>query len=449
MLALKRSFMRIMRNILGLYLLVCTLSLGWTGVLRAEDIVEVSSIEDIKRAIPTTSPENPMNISLKLTNNIVVNSEHLNIIILDKVSVNFDGSGYSISYQGEASPNRGSLFWVGSGGKLSIYNTLLKDFISPSGNNTGGVLRVSKDGQLQVSKCTFQNNRSPQGSAIFNSGKAYVMQSTFVNNTNIPYHNDNQGGAIFNASTGAITIQNSTFTKNIALQGDAIYNRGHLYIHNSTLIQNGNATSTGGAIYNDGSNLKVFSSIIQDNVASTNAKDCGGNQIINLGYNLVTNESSCNQDNSRIDESADFLYANDQSILKRSNFIPGNKPGEGHFNLRIGSPAINKSASCTTPDQLGRSRGDNLCDIGAVEFVLPRFPADEISEVDNHTPLVDDTPTPTETTDNTVLAQDNPSNDQTGGGCSFGHAKGNLFSLSSILLFLPMLWMGIMKRKES
>src|SRR5262249_51753749 len=96
--------------------------------------------------------------------------------------------------------------------------------------------------------------------------------------------------------------------------------------------------------------------------------DCSGT-VTSLGTNLIGDPTGCTITLQPTDLTGDpGLGA----------FSDNGTPGNGHFPLRLGSPAIDagNDAFCPPNDQLGRRRvtiprvGTSLCDIGAIEFRL-------------------------------------------------------------------------------
>jgi hypothetical protein len=96
--------------------------------------------------------------------------------------------------------------------------------------------------------------------------------------------------------------------------------------------------------------------------------DCFG-AVTSLGTNLIGDPTGCTITLRASDLTGDpGLGA----------FTDNGTPGNGHFPLRRGSPAIDagNDAFCPPTDQLGRRRvniprvGTSICDIGAIEFRL-------------------------------------------------------------------------------
>jgi hypothetical protein len=94
--------------------------------------------------------------------------------------------------------------------------------------------------------------------------------------------------------------------------------------------------------------------------------DCGG-PVTSLGHNLIGDPTGC---------TITLLPTDLTGDPGLGDFTDNGTPGNGHFPLHPGSPAIDagNDAFCPPTDQLGRRRVDirkvgmSLCDIGAIEF---------------------------------------------------------------------------------
>jgi hypothetical protein len=147
----------------------------------------------------------------------------------------------------------------------------------------GGGGAIASAAQLSVDNSTFRDNDAINGGAIDHaSGDATITSSEFDSNAALT-----TGGAI-RAQSGAaeeVTIFETTFTDNHALAGGALsIPVGAVSIANSTFHLN-SVTSQGGAIHNAGA-LELVNSTI-----STNAADTGGGGLFNSGEAVVLNVS--------------------------------------------------------------------------------------------------------------------------------------------------------------
>jgi predicted outer membrane repeat protein len=140
----------------------------------------------------------------------------------------------------------------------------------------------SLTGTLDIKNSLFQSNSgSRRGGAIRAGGDVSIKNSRFIGNNAV------DGGAIFNE--GSVTIKNSILSGNTADTfsgpggGGAVFNRGRLTIENSTLSDNqasfclsSSCAGFGGAVYTTGpfdGTLVIRNSDITSNTAGT---DGGG-----------------------------------------------------------------------------------------------------------------------------------------------------------------------------
>ena len=210
-----------------------------------------------------------------------------------------DGSGQSVTVDGA---NSFQIFSVNSGATLNLkFLTLAHGSVTvSSGFGQGGA--IVNIGTLNVTNCTFLDNRATggtdivalgRGGAILNTGTLTVSNCTFVANQAIgSVESLGQGGAITNE--GALTISDSTFTGNQATaDGGAIFNEATVAITNSTFSAN-QTTVIGGAVVNDGS-LTVTNSTFSGNSGFSNFGGGITNSVgatATLKGTILANESS-------------------------------------------------------------------------------------------------------------------------------------------------------------
>ncbi len=174
---------------------------------------------------------------------------------------------------------------------------------SRSGGRVGDGGAIYNLGVLNLDATTFSNNstgngggymtgnRGSRGGAIYNTGKAILTASTFSNNltgSNSGESDDSSGGAVYNDTTGELTLEHSPLQNNqtgsggVVIDsgreggyGGAIGNRGEMYISNAQFQNNatgGGATAfhqggmggKGGGIFNTGT-LELSDSTFTDN----------------------------------------------------------------------------------------------------------------------------------------------------------------------------------------
>ena len=219
-------------------------------------------------------------------------SKNITIIGQSRAGIIFNGS------------DTAKIFYITSGLTVNISNLTFTNCYSGSGN-AGGVIQTY--GNLNITNCSFTNNRGTYAGAISNLGNLTVNDSSFINNTSscagAIYNGNGDGaqtynctitinnsiftdntssgnaGAIANWGTGTTVanINNSIFTNNSALDGGAILNGGNDFtdtvnIDNCTFNQNNVHRSsgqfgTGGAVNNSRGTVTVVDSIFTGNTA--------------------------------------------------------------------------------------------------------------------------------------------------------------------------------------
>jgi hypothetical protein len=165
------------------------------------------------------------------------------------------------------------LFVVNSGATLTLTNITVRDGYASSGD--GGAIFVANGGALTVQSGRFYSNTttsSAGGGAITSYGALMIRGSEFA------YNKAGGGGALNNVYGGAVTvISTSTFHHNAALSGNggAIYLRdaAPLTLTNVSLMTN-TAQNLGGAVFAlGGSSVTAIGSQIRGN---TSRWDGGG-----------------------------------------------------------------------------------------------------------------------------------------------------------------------------
>lgn len=134
---------------------------------------------------------------------------------------------------------------ITNNGNLIIENLDLLNNVGTTSSNNGG--SILNNGNLDVINTTFNKNTASFGAAIYSTANVSIYNSSFIDN-NIY----NVGGAIYSAR-GNLTVYDSYFTLNRAVSGAAIYSAfGNLYVNNTSFIENSAESFFGGAIYSTG-----------------------------------------------------------------------------------------------------------------------------------------------------------------------------------------------------
>ena len=162
--------------------------------------------------------------------------------------------------------NASRVFDIASGS----FNVTISGLTVSNGNqsgNFGGGIRDASTGTLSLLNSTLSNGAAINGGGIFSesSGTIVVTNSTLSNNT----ATFGSGGGGITLAEGQLIITNSLFTNNTSQDGGAILNLGSapMTIINSTLTNNHADANFGGAIYDLDAPLVITNSTLANNSA--------------------------------------------------------------------------------------------------------------------------------------------------------------------------------------
>lgn len=269
---------------------------------------------------------------------------------------------------GGASRNGGGI--ANDGGTLAMWRCFV--FVNEASGFGGGIFNQN-GGSVTLRDCEIRGNRAELGGGVFSSvyGKLDLLNCSFRTNRSI----DSGGGLNLSPESEPLpeaSVVNTTFTRNIAEFGGAIYlgEGARLNLRHSTVSDNGSGESAD--VYAPGDcEVTIFSSILSG--GSGGDIDLKNGSLTSDGFNLVGSGESA----------GDFTAAGDQTgvtdpMLSRE----GRFGGVTSVLLPLaGSPAVDAGGSDTlTPvfDQRGLPRvvdgdlaGASVIDIGAVEIERP------------------------------------------------------------------------------
>ncbi|MCA9209915.1 MAG: hypothetical protein KDA55_16260, partial [Planctomycetales bacterium] len=129
-------------------------------------------------------------------------------------TINLNAGTYTLSISGDGEN-------MAQTGDLDITDelTITGEGVTISANNLGDrVFDVRPDASLTLDGLTITGGMATNGGGIRNEGTLVVMGSVLTNNTAT-----NDGGAIWNASSGSLTIRNTTIVNNSAVDGAGVY----------------------------------------------------------------------------------------------------------------------------------------------------------------------------------------------------------------------------------
>ena len=194
-----------------------------------------------------------------------------------------------------ASDDSGALNMGGLGDLIITNSTFDGNDAGNSGifgrNRSGGVGRISNDGNITITDSTFSNNTAQSGGGAFyfrNKGDVSISGSTFSGNT---ASDDSGGGAVFSLNAGLFTVTSSTFSGNTSTSwGGALYlgtDDQVITVTDSLFVDNA-STYEGGALDFDGNDqvVTVNNSTFVGNTSGSNGgaiwKENGGSLTINM-----------------------------------------------------------------------------------------------------------------------------------------------------------------------
>ena len=263
-----------------------------------------------------------------------------------------DGSGQSVTIDGQNSVRVLSVFMNSSSSTFTLNALTIANGSSPSGQSGGGL--YNQNGTVKITNSTFANNLASAGGGIDNSGGTVTINnSTFANNS------AGQGGGGAINGGGVVTITNSTFANNLAGFGGgggfggAIFNGGGgstMNITNSTFANNSASNNETGGIYNTGT-VNIGESIVANNTGG-NCSSTFGTQN-DQGYNLES-ATDCGFTGTG------DLHNTDPKL--DPNGLQNNGGPTQTVALQQNSPAIDQIplASCLSTDQRGDARPDDF-----------------------------------------------------------------------------------------
>lgn len=244
----------------------------------------------------------------------------------------------------------------------------------------GGAIHNAGTGNLTLNNCTMDTNAAPGGGGgIFNGGNLTLSGSTLTNNSAT---GSSRGGAIYNS--GTMTITNCTLVNNSATDGGGGIHTtagSTLTVNNLTLTNNSSTGGVGGGGINSavGSTVNLSNSIMAFNTASGPNDDCEG-AMTSGGGNIVRDSDGCTG-----------LIAGDVTGVDPMLGPLQNNGGRTETRALLAlSPALNTggATACELLDQRTLARPqDTGCDIGSFEF-FPGCPVITLAPV---SPLTDGT----------------------------------------------------------
>jgi Right handed beta helix region len=168
--------------------------------------------------------------------------------------------------------------------------------ITVSGNHMFQVFNIAPSITITISGLTIADGVPPslgdsQGGGMYNAGTLNLDDVVLLGNSARTGGYSQEGGGIFNSSSGTLTINSSTVWGNTAVTGGGIYNNGTLRMSNSIVSDNRlSYYGDGAGIYNGGT-LTLDHSTISGNTSTSEALSGG---ISNVGTLTITDSTISN-----------------------------------------------------------------------------------------------------------------------------------------------------------
>ena len=245
------------------------------------------------------------------------------------------------------------IFVVAAGGDLTINNLKLTSGWAREGNASWG-----REGSPV---CIAGKGWTDEvGGAICNNGTLTINDSSFSDNRSF----GSAGGAIFNYD-GELSISRSSFNDSSADYGGAIYNNGEASVSGSSFSGN-TADNSAGAIYNDGeASLNISDSSFDDNSA-----DREGGAIISFGDVSISGSRFDGNYADRIG-GAIYIYNSGEATISNSSF-GGNSADKRYGGAIYNAGAVRISGSSFRSNSAdyggGRNSGNHAWDRGGAIY---------------------------------------------------------------------------------
>jgi CSLREA domain-containing protein len=178
---------------------------------------------------------------------------------------------------------------IHNAGFLSLFNCIISGSVGTQ--IAGG---ISNAGTLLIDSSTIAGNSAPAAGGIYNFGVGTVNLSNSTLSSNSG--DRGSGGGILNYRGGALSISNSTISGNTGAVGGGLFidTTAAITISNSTISGNtspGASSEAGGILVTAGSTVKLRSTIVAKNNATTGPDIDSGGTVTSQGYNLIGNNS--------------------------------------------------------------------------------------------------------------------------------------------------------------
>ena len=244
-------------------------------------------------------------------------------------------------------------------GILEIDST---DFFNNTAQINGGAIYNDSTGHISIKYAQLQHNQATNGGSIYQANEANLD----ISYSSITHSSASQmGGGIYHSGEGV--LHHTTIASNTAENGGGVFNNGMLDLKSLTISQN-KANAIGGGIYNLDT-IASKNNVIVQNEASSNPDIFNQGSIQSDGYNFVSISDEAGITPS-IGDSLGISTASIDPKLDSLQNIGGRTLGRRPL---FGSPLIDAGADSDSLDQRGFLR-DHSPDKGAIELLCDYFP---------------------------------------------------------------------------
>lgn len=259
---------------------------------------------------------------------------------------------------GSLVPYGGALY---NNGNISINNTVFDGNYAESTDNAvsyGGA--ICNDGKMYITSTSLTNNYGTGqensiglGGAVYNTADLVITDSLIKNNY-LDTDLYGSGGALYNAATGSLTLENSTVENNKIEgstqqgEGGAIYNAGQFIIENSVFQNNYDKTGDLNDICNANTGIINFNgsgtTSILSGINGTGTINKNNEGVLNLGGKNENYTGTFNLNSGTLNLLADSSYFNAQNTTFGNN-INFNMQNNEINNINFGNLSLTGTAN--------------------------------------------------------------------------------------------------------
>ena len=213
---------------------------------------------------------------------------------------------------------------------LNIDGTMLASRIAVSGNNSVRVFQVETGATVTIAGLKVINGFAPssEGGGLLSLGTVTIENSIFTGNKAL-----NGGGLSHQSQDGTLTIKNSTFSGNSAIDPSAAFGGG---IYNGATASIVNSTFSGNTALNNGFGGGIYSGSGDGlaNIEVTNSRFIGnsadsGGGLMNDDYATAFIKGSIFSGNTAMDGGAIFNFQSSHMSITGSSFSSNSSDSDG------------------------------------------------------------------------------------------------------------------------